>query len=50
MQHAHDVARKHLHNSAKRQKQAYAVKVEANQYDVGDLVWFETDIKQLNIA
>ena len=46
MQHAHDVARTHLHDSAKRQKQIYDVKVKANLYEVGDLVWMETDIGQ----
>ena len=50
MQHAHDVARTHLHDSSKRQKQIYDAKVKANQYEVGDLVWMETDIGQLNIA
>ena len=38
MQHALDVARTYLHDSAKRQKQIYDAKVMANQYDVGDLV------------
>ena len=42
MQHAHDVARIHLHDSAKRQKQTYDAKVKANQYDIGDIVWLET--------
>ena len=51
IQHAHDVARTHLHDSAKRQKQIYDAKVKANQYDVGDLVWLETDVEQFfNIA
>ena len=44
LQHAHDVARTHLCDSAKRQKQTYDAKVKANQYEVGDLVWMETDI------
>ena len=50
MQHVHDVARTHLHNSAKRQEQTCDTKVKANQYDVGDLVWSETVVGQLNIA
>ena len=50
MQHDHDVARTHLHDSAKRQKQMYDAKVKVNQYEVGDLVWMETDIGQSNIA
>ena len=39
-----------MHDSAKRQKQIYDAKVKANQYDVRDLVWLETDVGQLNIA
>ena len=50
MQHAHDVARTHLYDSAKRQKQIYDAKVKANQYEVGDFVWMETDIGQSNIG
>ena len=50
LQHAHDVARIHLHDSAKRQKQIYNVKVKANQYEVRDLMWMETDIGRLDIA
>ena len=50
LQHAHDVARNHLHDSAKRQKQIYNARVKANQYEVGDLVWMETDIGQLDIT
>ena len=50
LQHADDVARNHLHDSAKRQKQIYNARVKANQYEVGDLVWMETDIGQLDIT
>ena len=50
LQHAHDVARSHLHDLAKRQKQMYNATVKANQYEVRDLVWMETNIGQLDIA
>ena len=50
LQHTHDVARNHLHDLAKRQKQIYDARVKANQYEVGDLVWMETDIGQLDIT
>ena len=50
LQHAHDVARNYLHDLAKRQKQIYDAKVKANQYEVGDLVWMETDIGQMDIT
>ena len=50
LHHAHDVARNHLHDSAKRQKQIYNARVKANQYEVGDLVWMETNIGQLDIT
>ena len=39
MQHAHEVARKHLSSSAKRSKEIYGTKVSVNQYQVGDVVW-----------
>ena len=46
MQHAHDLARTHLHDSAKRQKHIYdETKVKANPYEVGDLVWMETEVE-----
>ena len=50
LQHAHDVAWNHLHDSAKRQKQIYDTRVKANQYEIGDLVWMETDIGQLDVT
>ena len=39
MQHAHEVARKHLHTSAKRQAAIYDSKLSVYHYKVGDLVW-----------
>ena len=50
LQHAHDVARNHLHDLAKIQKQIYNARVKANQYEVGDLVWMETNTGQLDIT
>ena len=50
MQHAHDVAREHLGEAVKRYKELYDTKVNAQQYEVGDLVWLETDISQLDVA
>ena len=47
---AHDVARSHLHDSTKRQKQIYDARVKANQYEVGDLVSMETGIGQLDVT
>ena len=44
------MARNHLHDSAKRQKQIYDARVKANQYEVEDLVWMETDIGQLDVT
>lgn len=50
MQHAHDLARKHLSSVAKRQKQTYDAKLSFHKYHEGDLVWYLTDIGQLHIA
>ena len=50
MQHAHDIAREHLGTSAKRNKDLYDVKLSMEQYNVGDLVWLETDIGQSKTA
>ena len=50
LQHAHDVARSNLHDLAKRQKQIYNARVKANQYEVRDLVWMDTNFGQLDIT
>ena len=50
VQHAHDVTKKNMNNSAKRQKALYDARIHANQYEVGDSVWLETDISQLDIT
>ena len=39
MQHAHEMARKHLHTSAKRHSEIYDSKLSVYKYKVGDLVW-----------
>ena len=38
IQHAHDVAWKHLNNLVKRQKELDSAKINADWYEVGDLV------------
>ena len=50
MQHAHDVARKHLEKSATRQKELYDVKVKLETYTPGSLVWYQTEMGQLKVA
>ena len=50
MQHAHDIAREHLGTAMKRSKELYDQKISENEYSVGDLVWMETDISQLDIT
>jgi len=50
LQKSHEVARKHLHSSAKRQKQDYDSKLTHHQYHPGDLVWCLTQSSQLKIA
>ena len=49
MQHAHDVAWKHLGKSAQRQKELYDQRVQTNLYEPGDLGWLERDLGQQNI-
>ncbi len=48
LQHAHDVAQAHLQIGQKRQK--YDLKLKLQKYNVGDLVWLETNISQLDVA
>ena len=49
MQHAHNVAWKHLRKSARRQRELYDQRVQTNLYQPGDLVWLETDLGQQKI-
>ena len=39
MQHAHEIARKHLSSAAKRSKEIYDTKIAVNKYAEGDMVW-----------
>ena len=39
MQHAHEIARKHLNSAAKRSKEIYDTKIAVNKYAEGDMVW-----------
>ena len=50
MQHAHDIAREHLGTAMRHYKELYDQKISENEYGVGDLVWMETDISQLDIT
>lgn len=50
MQHAHDIARENLGVAAKRQKDLYDAKAKMTPYTIGDLVWMETDVGQLDIT
>ena len=50
MQRAHDVARKHFGKGAKRMKETYDAKQSLIQYQPGDLVMYDTEISQLDIA
>ena len=52
MQHAHNVARKHLEKSATRQKElhVYDVKVKLETYTTGSLVWYQIEMGQLKVV
>ena len=41
IQHAHDIARKHLGSTARRQSEIHDAKLVVNQYRTGDAVWVE---------
>ena len=47
MQHAHEVARKFLASSAKRNKNLYDVKVAVNKYKKDDLVWYLMETRKV---
>ena len=49
MQHAHDVARKHLDSAAKRSSEIYNTKVAVNKYDVGDAVWCLLESRKIGV-
>ena len=50
MQHAHDLAREHLGKAAQRQKEVYDSRCSFQVYKSGDLVWWETQHAQLDVA
>lgn len=49
MQHAHEVARKHLSSAAKRSKELYDTKIALNRYDKGDLVWCLDESRKIGV-
>lgn len=50
MQRAHEVARKYLATAVVRQKDTYDAKQNLHTYSPGTLVWYATDVKQLDIT
>ena len=49
MQHAHDVARKHLDHAAQRSRDIYDTKVLVNKYQPGDAVWSLLEARKLGV-
>jgi transposase InsO family protein/DNA-binding MarR family transcriptional regulator len=47
---AHDVARKHLHNSAKRSKEIYDHRLSFHLYEVGDVVWCVHESRKVGVT
>ena len=50
MQHAHEVARKHLVFSARRQAEIYDSKLSVHHYNMGDYVWVEIEASKPGIC
>ena len=50
MQHAHEVARKHMSSAAKRSKEFYDTKVVLHRYDEGDVVWCLMEFRKLGVS
>ena len=50
MQHVHEIARKNLTASAKRQSEIYDTKLSINHYKAGDFVWVEQTITKPGIS
>ena len=50
LQQGHDVARKHIHTSAKRQKDNYDHRLNFNKYQPGDVVWCKTGYRKEGIC
>ena len=49
LQHAHDVARKHLDHAAQRSRDIYDTKVLVNKYQPGDAVWGLLEARKLGV-
>jgi hypothetical protein len=47
---AHEVARKHLQQTALRQEERYDSKCLVNQYDPGDLVWLLNELREAEVC
>ena len=50
MQHAHEVARKHMSTAAKRSKELYDVKVAFHRYKEGDVVWCLMEVRTVGVS
>ena len=50
MQHAHEVARKHLDQAARRSKEIYDAKLAFHQYKEGDAVWYLNEARKVGVA
>ena len=50
MQHAHEIARKHMSTAAKRSKELYDAKVAFHRYSVGDVVWCLMEVRKVGIS
>ena len=50
IQHAHEIARKHMPRAAKRSKDIYDSKVAFHRYSVGDVVWCFMEVRKVGIS
>ncbi|MEW8545559.1 MAG: reverse transcriptase domain-containing protein [Candidatus Thiodiazotropha sp.] len=50
MQHAHEIARRHLSSAAQRSKDIYDAKIAFNKYNVGDAVWCLLESRQVGVT
>ena len=50
IQHAHEIARKHMPTAAKRSKDIYDAKVAFHRYSVGDVVWCLMEFRKVVIS
>ena len=49
MQHAHEIARKHMSSAAVRSKEIYDAKISLNRYETGDLVWCLQESRKVGV-